>query len=252
MKQLVVILLATAVAFATSSCAHQKPKNFIIPVDLSDSRDSATINWYKETIKNSILNRMGPKDRLTVLPVDHNSETWGQEIFRVDFSKNNYGNEYAGLQQEGVAKKNLQDSILTTIQQFEKSFALARANRFGFNNGTDIIGSLKIAHKYFNPEYKNIIVVLSDMMQMTDKGKMNFEEHLNSPDEIDHYLSVADKVDLKNMQIIVLTGALNQMQPQKFGALKSFWEKYFTQCNGEVIDYSSGAITKLKEVLPDK
>lgn len=252
MKQLVIILLATAVACATSSCAHQKPKNVIILVDLSDSRDSTTINWYKETIKNSILNKMGPKDRLTVLPVDNSSETWGQEIFRVDFSKNNYGNEYAGLQQGEVEKKNLQDSNMKAILQFEKSFALARANRLGFNNGTDIIGSLKIANKYLTPGYKNIIVVLSDMMQMTDKKKMNFEDHLNRPNEIDHYLSVADKADLKNMQIIVLTGALNQMQPQKFGALKSFWEKYLTQCNGEVIDYSSGAITKLEENIAGK
>jgi hypothetical protein len=253
MKQLRLTFLFVAIASCiTSSCKHhQQPKNIIVLPDLSDSRDSAIINWYEETTKNSVLARMGTKDRLTVLPVDHNSETWGQEIFKIDFSKNDYRNEYAGLQSNEVEKKNFADSVATAIQQFEISFNAARTSRISFNKGTDILGALKQAQKYFIPGDKNIIVLLSDMLQATDKTKMDFENHFNDLDEIDHYLSSAEKTDLRNMHIIVLTGAQSRIKPEKFSVIKSFWEKYFVQCHGQLVDYSSGAVSILEEHLSD-
>jgi hypothetical protein len=187
--------------------------------------------------------------RLIMLPVDYNSMTGSKELFKIDFSKNEYHNEFAGLQSNEVEMKSHQDSISAILPQFDRAFETEKKNRMQLHTGTDIFGALKQCSKYAVPGQKNLVVIFSDMLQFTDKENMNFEDHLNSTADIEHYLSVAEKIDLKNMQFIILTGAQNNMKPEQFIAVKTFWEKYVAQCNGKLVDYSSGAVSKLEELL---
>lgn len=246
------IILSAIVLLSIASCEKQKSMNVICLVDFSKTIEGSTVNWYKKTIEEGILRKEGFKDRLTVLPIDFGSQTASEEIFKVDFSKNNYENEFAGLQADEVKMKNHQDSIGSAIKKFNISFSNARITRAGFDKGTDIFGALKQAEKYFDPEKVNLIVVFSDMLQFTDKTRMNFENHLNSSDEIEKHLSIADKADLSNIQVIVLTGVQSNIRPEKFNVVKSFWEKYFQNCNGNLIDYSSGAVTRMEELISNQ
>ena len=122
MKTKLCILLTVLLAFLFTSCKkEQKPKNFIIPIDFSDSRDSSVIKWYGQTIESSVIGKMGTNDKLTILPVDRNSEVWGQEIFTIDFSKYEYGNEFAGLQSDEIEQNNFRDSVKSSINQFKQN-----------------------------------------------------------------------------------------------------------------------------------
>ena len=248
-------IIAIAVLGLPISCKHGLqpsvlPKNIIVLVDFSLSRDSANILWFKETIIRYVIENMGPKDKVVILPVDFNSETSSQEIFTVNFSKNDYSNEFAGLQKDEIERQNHLDSVHGAVLQFELLFDSAWHQRSLLRGGTDIFGGLRICRKYYLTYCKNLLVVFSDMLQFTDRAVWNFEDHLNGKDEIEHYLSISDKVDLQGMQAIVLTGKQDSMRPEKFLAVKAFWEQYFIQkCGDSILDYSSGAVTKLAELI---
>jgi hypothetical protein len=244
--------LCIGIAFiALASCERNQVTTVICFIDLS-SRDSATIEWYKETFKAQVLRNMPSNSRLVVLPIDYFSQSGSTEIITVDFSKNQYGNEYSGLQSAEIEAQNHQDSVSVAIQAFDREFQRERNHRLLLSEGTDLFGALAQARKYAVPGQRTIIVLLSDMMEYSDKRQMNFEASLNSADEIEHYLGKAEKVDLEGMEIVVLTGLHRTMQPEKYQVLKAFWEKYFAQCKGKLIDYSSGAVSKLQEVLMGK
>ena len=254
MNRLILIIIIIAAISLPISCTHsgttEQPKNIIVLIDFSQSRDTATLRWYKEVIIRYVIDNMGPKDRIIILPLDFNSETSSQEIFRVNFSKNDYTNEFAGLQKDEIEKQNHLDSVHSAVQQFEQLFETARHQRSLLRGGSDIFGGLKICHKYYAPGFRNILVVCSDMLQFTDRTAWNFEDHLNTKSEVEHYLSIAEKIDLQGMETIVLTGAQDSMRPEKFNAVKAFWESYFIQkCNDTIVDYSSGAVSKLEELI---
>jgi hypothetical protein len=245
MKYFIITFSISVASFSLTSCDQKKVTMVICFVDFS-SRDSITIQWYKETIKNSLLRNMPPASRLVVLPIDYNSLTSSTELFKADFSKNEYHNEYAGLQADEVAGQSHQDSISAAIQQFDQVFETAKQDRLQLPEGTDIFGALKQCSKYAVAGQRTLVVLCSDMLEYTDTKNMNFEDHLNSGEEVKQYLANAEKVDLKNMEIFVLTGVQNNMKPEKYTAVKTFWEQYIAQCNGQLIDYSSGAVSKLE------
>lgn len=244
-----ILLLITVSALSLFSCEKKKPLNVVCGVDFSKTIDSATINWYESTISQSVIRKEGAKDAVTILPIDFGSQTSSQELFRADFSYNNYENEFAGLQAEEVEANNHRDSVNAAIRRFQGAFKTFRVRRSAFDKGTDIFGALKQAEKYFDPNKENIIVIFSDMLQYTDAKTMNFEDHLTSESEIEALVQRADKADLHQAQVIVLTGVQPNIRPEKFNVVKAFWEQYFKACNATLLDYSSGAVTKLEELF---
>lgn len=253
-KTTTILVFALLSAFGSCTfCSHEElapSTNIIVLVDLSKSRDTTILCWYKEIIKHSILENMGTKDHLVMLPIDFNSETSSEELFKVNFAKNDYSSEFGGLQKDEQEHENHMDSVHAAELRFEPVFQTALQKREGSRGGTDIFGAIAQSAKYVVPDCKNVLVIMSDMLQYTDKATWNFEEHLNDTGEIQHYLSMAQKIDLQNVQVIVLCGAQNNMQPNKFATIRLFWEQYFQKkCTTHLIDYSSGAVTKLEELL---
>ena len=248
MKFFILSLTATMTFITLASCERKQVTLVLCFIDLS-SRDSVAIEWYKESFKDHLLRNLPPETRLVVLPVDYASQTGSTELFRVDFSKNKYGNEYAGLQAAEIEQQQHQDSVSAAIQQFDRTFNLERQQRLQFPEGTDLFGALKQCAKYSVPGQRTLVVVFSDMLQFTDRQTMNFETRLANPDEIEQYLSGAEKVDLQGMEIIILTGPQRDMKPQKYAVIKVFWELYIQQCNGKLLGYSSGAVSQLETVL---
>ena len=144
MKRLIT-LSAVAASCLLISCTHEQPTlpvNFICQIDISQSRDTTVRQWYKATIQHSILAKMRAKDRAVILPVDGSSATSSQEIFKVDFSKNDYGNVYAGLQKKEIEQQNHLDSVHSAMQQFSVLFDAAVQKRAPMSVGTDLFGAL--------------------------------------------------------------------------------------------------------------
>ena len=245
------LLIFFCVLFSSCSSSKQvsmKPLNVISLVDLSDSRDSASIKWYRTTIENSVIGKLGRTDCFQALPIDYNSKTSSMEIFKVDFSKNNYSNEFAGLNAEEVERNGHKTAVDIAIRQFDSCYDVAVEQRKALNQGTDIFGALTVTKKYFREGYLNLIVIFSDMQQYTDRERMNFENHLNQVSEVQHYISIAEKSDLQNTFIIVITGA-SSISIAKYNVLATFWEQYFISCNGQLVDYSSGAVSVLENYI---
>jgi hypothetical protein len=255
MKQ-TLIICTIAVVSLLPSCKRNGPSappiNLIVLVDFSLSRDTSIVGWYKETISQSVLKPMGRNDRMIILPVDFNSKTSSEEIFKVNFSRNDYSNEYAGMQKDELEQQNHLDSVNSAVSQFRPVFDNARIRRARLKEGTDIFGGLSQCEKYSQPGYRNIVIIFSDMLEYTSKKMWNFEGHLNNEKDVEHYLSIAEKIDLQGMEVIVVTGAQNTMRPEKFSLVKSFWTKYLVQNHATVIDYSSGAVEKIEEQFTHK
>lgn len=247
-----IAMTALLLVAGLSSCQTEKKGNSIICLpDFSSSRDRSTVEWYRETIKRNILMNMGPKDELTVLPIDFNSETASAEIFTVSFARNDYSNLYGGLQNDEIEAKNHADSVAAQYGKFDSLFEAAYLQRSALPPGTDIIGALRQARKYIVGKNKvNTIVLMCDMLLYVNK-ETDFEHHLNQDGEIAHYLSLMEKVPLDDCNVIVLTGPQPHIRPEKFQVVKRFWEQYFAQCHAKLLDYSSGATMKVEQALAD-
>ncbi|MFN8288985.1 MAG: hypothetical protein U0U70_01890 [Chitinophagaceae bacterium] len=249
MKTTIASFLMLLVTVLVSCHKKETPKNIIVPVDFSASRDSIAIAWYKETIKNAIIRNMGVEDRITVLPVDGGSELWSQEVFSYDFSKNKYTNEYAGLQADDVKRENFRDTAAKAMALFEQAFDRAVAERKQLSQVTDIFGSLRLTKKYVLTGHQNVLILFSDMQQSETGEELNLEKKVLTKPETETFLKKAVPVDLKGTDIIVLTGSQTNVTPEKFSALQTFWTKYFDKCGARAIDYSTGTAIKLEERL---
>ncbi len=240
-----------AVTILLSDCNFKtevkQDKNVVTLPDYSDSRDSAAHNFYKEVISNSVIGHLGFFDRTTALPIDKGSSTSSQEIFTADFSLNDYVNQFAGLDGDGLAMESHKDSLTSAKKRFSLAYDLALVSRKEFANATDIVGAIQQAKKYYLPGHNNILVILSDMLISVDS--IDFENHLNNEEDIKYYLTKVDTVDLKDWKIIILTGTQPNITTQKYNTVKTFWERYIKSCHGELVDYSSGAVTKLEQVI---
>lgn len=246
MKQNIVILVFSVLLF---SCTRQKPNNFIGLIDFSASRDSIDVIWYKQVIKEHLLKHMGAKDRLTLLPVDYSSITVSTEFFSIDFSKNNYTNEFAGFDADRMEQKSHRDSITTASSMFDIAFVQEWQHRKGFPEGTDIFGALENCRKYIISESRNITIIYSDMFEYTGKGKISFEDSLKSEADVEKFLKLSPKIDLSGVEIIVLTGNQQKVKPEIFMLVKKFWTQYFKQCNAQLLDYSSESVSSLGNIF---
>jgi hypothetical protein len=251
MKSLIIAILLGGMIRICLQCTNEapRPRNLVVLVDLSSSRNSAIQQWYIWVIKAVIFPSLKKNDRITIIPVDRYSLTASKEILSIDFSEYRYANEYNGLQRGQIENKNHQDSIRAITSRLDTSFAATIRERKDFQKGTDIFNALKGSKRYLLSEYRNILVLLCDMQQYTDKATMNFEDHLNNQADVEKFLQKSDSIDLLKTEITVLTGHLSNISPQKFSALRSFWEGYFAKSNCELLDYSSESVEILKNIL---
>lgn len=250
MKNLIVLM--AVIVFISCKHEERQPLNIINLLDLSDSRDSSVTHWYRNTVVGTVLGNLGETSTFTAIPVDHGSLTSFAELYRCDFSQNNYDNEFAGLQADELAAMHHKDSLKSAGRQFATCFNNACADRKEFSNGTDIIGALKVAKTYYRPGSRNIIIVMADMLQCVPEQHIDFEKKLNNDKDVDSFLTKTDTIDLSGFEIIVLTGRQEKTNIIKYSAVALFWAKYFRTCNAHLISYSSGAVSQVAEILKDK
>jgi len=123
------LLIVGVITLTLISCKEEKPKNIITLIDTSGTIDSNTIEWYRESIENCIMQKMGKKDRFMVLPIDFGSQTASQELYRVDFSKNNYKNEFE-LNKE-KSSYEIGSKLEYSLKDMENAFYSGRQKKVG-------------------------------------------------------------------------------------------------------------------------
>lgn len=253
MKKTFLIISYCLMLFA-SSCDYklpfftsQKPVNVICLVDFSSSIPEQTIASYKDIIVQNVNKHLENNDKLLVLPIDYASQTSSTEIFAIDYSKHNFEKEFASPQQKEQLEKKALDSFKDSIsKKIDSSFNNAVINRQQYSGGTDIIGALKECRKYILDNSINLIVILSDMIQETDKIKL---PDLKADKDIVNLVEKTDKVDLGTIDLLVLTGDQPGLPQTQFDKTKLFWSKYFDKCGLNLVDYSSGGRSVLSEKL---
>lgn len=231
--------------FLASCTPERKPVSLVVLPDLSGSRDTTVVTWYKNAISQQVIPAMGQKDRIAVHPIDYGSQTFDEAIYAKDFSSNVYENEYDGQQTAEIAEQRHHDSILVAATAFEKAFNAALIRRKAYRKGTDIIGAL--AHVRSIGGDSAIAVIFSDMLQETDATHVNLASRDFAPKDYPALISKMEHVNLRGIRIVVITGEQAAVSPARFESVRGLWTLYFQACGGNLLSYTSGSLAALKQ-----
>lgn len=245
------IIYALLLAFIPS-CKTNPPihRNIICYIDFSENPNfDKRVAYYSEIVNNIIIKNMSFNDRLIVLPIDNGTVTNSSEIIDSSLKKqfDYIPDGTSPLDENDVAQKNIGDDKQKISDNFNLNIEKAISDRSNLQKGTDIIGALSNVSKYYQGGQENIVILLSDMMNWSDNLKM--EEGSFTANMIDSKLAQLPKIDGKSTKILVHSGDLTNISNKHFTVLNQFWTKYFLNNNFILVDYSSGAKSKLEELM---
>lgn len=256
MKKLVYFIL---LCFLVSGCKEikndidtlfneEQNKIVIALVDFSKSIPESTIDWYKEVISSELLPALKVNDRLHILPVDQAAQTSGTEILSIVLEEKNFvSSQDPPNQKQELINRRIREFLNKSAAKFSDQFYSIKNDRTKYSSRTDIIGGFNQAIKYKNVEFRNYIIVLSDMVQDTEE--LNLEKYLNSKPEPFKIISNLSSNDLTGTKIFILTGDQPKIGIKNFNWLKDFWTAYIQKNDGDLINYESGSLSLLKEKL---
>lgn len=244
------LLLVVAVLFVAPACTHTtyQPKNIIVLLDLSQSRDSTLLAWYKMVIAKHILPHMGKADKLIVLPLDKNSVAGSSELFLLDLAQYQYGNEFGGMQADEIEAQDIADTITHATVIALHNIDGAYQQRKIFRQQTDVFGAVQECTRYIDTHYQNLIILLSDMLQTET---VQFPAFLTQPGALDSACRQWEMFNLQESNVLVLTGPVNSSSLE-FNLVKKFWMEYFRRSNATFLSYSSGAVSKMEAALDNQ
>jgi len=227
------------------------PKNIIVLADYSASIPRATTDWYLATIADEIIPTLGKNDNLTILPVDYGSLTSSKEVFSTNFDKLTFSTAQVNeLQKKSFEQQQFlkfkKDSILPGLKT---AFETAYHERSKYNKGTDLLGAMVQAHGYLKNGSQNLVVIMSDMIQETEL--VNIEKHMKADNQVETMLNKTQKVQLHDVEVIILTGEQPNISISKFNRIKTYWEKLAERDDWNLLEYNSGGRQALRNWLKD-
>jgi hypothetical protein len=241
MKKCIICFLffITGTLFFSCTPEAERASNIVCLVDFSKSIPPPTLSWYESIIQNNVIKSFGEKDKIIILPIDYGSQTSSAEIFFADFEKESFRKELdSPLQQEKVAARRINKYKDSLEVLFKSAFANTREGRNKFSQGTDVIGGIKQANKYFLPGQNNLIVIFSDMINETEE--LNLFTGLSSSKDINVLLKRIKIPEVNKAEVIVMTGEQPKIKIEKYKMLKEFWKSFFSNANLDLIEYGSG------------
>ncbi|MCC6550051.1 MAG: hypothetical protein IT279_08280 [Ignavibacteriaceae bacterium] len=262
------ILLLPLLILLLTGCQTTR-QNYIALIDNSKSVSQETWDKYVGLVTNTILQNMGRFDSFTLLFIDECSMTKSERVYflnlaDIDFSLKGDGMNNA---KDSMAVR-LRDTIKANINRVYQILKQKREERANCGNYTDIVNAISEASKLLNREenykstwdmirnsfngtenynYKNSVILLSDMVNEDKGGLMNFRRIADYSDEqILTKISQLEKSNkfpnLTDCKIFVYgaTSTLNfgakanlQIENTKF-----FWSNYFKKCGADLVAYS--------------
>lgn len=247
MKKVTILIVLIAVISVLSCSKEKQPVNTIVGFDISKSRNNSVIQWYFDAVYNGVLLGSSPQSVVTVLPIDNGSQTATEELLRVDFSAHDYTNEYAGLNADKLEQTMHTDSVTAAARQLLANVNTSISTRAEMGGGSDILGFLRQAQIYKMKDTRNVLVLLTDMLQDADGIYIDTKNEQN----IEQFFENLPEIDLDGFDIHILTGQQPKISTRLFLLLKDKWTKYLTDCGATVINYSTGGVSQLKQYYKD-
>ncbi len=191
---------------------------------------------------------MGLKDKIVILPIDYGSETSSTELFFADMSKKDFKREMdSPVQGDKPERRRFEICKDSTIKSFDSVFSKAKIERGKYALGTDIIGGLKQADKYFAGDQNNLLVIFSDMIQETEE--INLTKQLRSESDLKIIFKRVSIPILKNAEVVVMTGDQPAVKINQYNLLRKFWEEYLSKAHLTLTEYQSGGTNILAEKI---
>jgi hypothetical protein len=245
------IAFAFLVTILVSSCGKEKVhKNIICYVDFSENpnRDKR-VAYYVEVINNSIIKNMSFNDRIVILPIDNGTITNNIELLDKSLNKqfDYIPDGTSPLDEDRVAQENLDKDIKAMTDEFNANITKAITDRANLTKGTDILGALNGVGTYYQAGQKNIVVLLSDMMNWSSNLKM--EQGSFTANLVDKKLAELPTLDGQKAIVLVHTGDITNISNDHYNSVNGFWKKYFDKYNFSLNDYSSSGKSKLEEII---
>lgn len=237
-----------------TACESPRRRNIVCLVDFSSSKNGdSRQQFYKKVIEDNILKNLAMTDRITILPLDAASITGSEEILVKDLSGEDFTPDMAPpMEEEKITAENFEKYKQQLISEFTLAFDRTAENRKSRNQGTDIFGLLSGLQNYLKPEADNHVIFLSDMMNYSKALNMEPSNKDFNDSNIEKAVNEVPQVNLKNTEILVLTGDQPDLPPAHFDLVQHFWTKYFEQNGARLTDFSSAAVSRLNAMMNAK
>lgn len=286
MKTIAIILLAALTLF--TSCGSTKRNNFIVLVDNSLTVPETVFERYIQTIQQSIIAKMGSKDRLTVQFIDGCSQSMAERVYSIDLAAMDFSSDADGInyKEDSAAarlKKFVTDSVVSEVRRVilakrkeRNSDVKNKCSQF-----TDIIGALNEAKSlidkkknYSNTkdkilndadgkdsyEYVTSIIVFSDMVNENSERTFDFTQmgklKSDGVEKKVQELKDIDKIpDMANINVVAY-GATSTKEAGPYANkqienVKLFWELFFKSAGADLKGYGYDTDAEIKGLVSD-
>jgi|GEM_PF-4197950 len=284
MKTLIIILFSALGLF--SSCCSTKRNNFIILIDNSLTVPDNVFERYVQTIQQSIVTKVGSKDRLTVQFIDGCSQSMAERIYSIDLATMDFSNDADGInyKEDSSAarlKRFINDSVVSEL----KRVILAKRKERNSNTQnkcsqfTDILGALNEATSLVdkkrnynstkdkilneadgneNYEYVSSVIIFSDMVNENSERTFDFTQmgkmKADAVEKKFQELKDMDKIpDLAKINVVVF-GATSTKEAGAFANkqienVKLFWQLFFQSAGADLKGYGYDTDAEIKELI---
>lgn len=286
MKTLAIILFAALTLF--SSCGSTKRNNFIILIDNSLTVPENVFERYVQTIQQSIIAKMGSKDRLTVQFIDGCSQSMAERIYSIDLAAMDFSTDADGINyKEDSAAARLKRFVTDSVASEIRKIVLAKRKERNSDvknkcsQFTDIVGALNEARslidkkKNYNStkdkvlndadgkdsyEYVTSIIIFSDMVNENSERTFDFTQmgkiKLDGVEKKVQELKDMDKIpDLAKINVVAY-GATSTKEAGPFANkqvenVKLFWELFFKSAGADLKGYGYDTDAEIKGLVAD-
>jgi len=249
MSKKILLLFCITISFACNT-KNEKLTNVVILIDFSKSISPLTLEWYKEVVKKEVIIELDEKDQITVLPIDYGSSTGSIELLHANLAEKTFKYLLDSPINADKKIKTRKEKYLKEIAiGFDSTFNYSVSARVKYSLGTDVLGVLKQANKYYTINQNNLLIVFSDMINETEELDLN--KNLTNQSDIQTILQKITVPQYGKWDIIIMTGDQPGMKIQKYHLLQKFWEEYFLKTNINMADYQSGGVSILKKKLKE-
>lgn len=284
MKALIIILFF-ALAFL-SSCGSTKRNNFLILIANSLTVPDNVFEKYVQTIQQSIVAKVGSKDRLTLQFIDGCSQSMAERIYSIDLATMDFSNDADGINyKEDSSAARLKRFVTDSVVSELKRVILAKRKERNSNpqnkcsQFTDIIGALNEATSLVekkrnynstkdkvlneadgneNYDYITSIIIFSDMVNENSERTFNFTQmgkmKIDAVEKKVQELKDMDKIpDLEKINIVVF-GATSTKESGAFANkqienVKLFWQLFFQSAGADVKGYGYDTDAEIKDLV---
>ena len=276
-------LIFAFVALFLTACVPVTRWNYIILLDNSRTISPETTERYIRIIEQTVLPKLRYCDRLTIQFIDQCSVTLSEKIITFDLSTMKFDNLTDGyMNMEDSSKSRVKQYInASVINNFKTIILQKKKEREGCSDYTDIINALRETQKLLiyrknyttktdqllnlakgveNYEYKDCIIILSDMIHTSENDKTSFNNlgDYQDPDiivpEMIKKMKSTKQIPLLSKTKVLVYGStsspFNSKNANKqIENIHSFWIEFFRQAKADLAVYGFDSETEISDFL---